>query len=769
MARRLVCSFAACAGIATAVHAGSTLADAQEATADTTAAKNADQSASSFGLEEVMVTARRREENLQTVPISITALSEHVLREKNIQTFVDLQQSVPSMTATSPYRDGFQVAIRGHGGYSPGSGPAVITYFNEVPLPPGRGDGTAGGGPGTFYDLENVQVLKGPQGTLFGRNTTGGAILFQSKRPTNEFGGYVEAAGGSYDDRAFQAVLNAPLISDKLLVRFAMNRHTRDGFTRVLATPRHPAGTYIDDMDVLAGRATITFKPTDRVQSDLIYDDIDSDANSPSNILGYVDPSGLAAQLYPDILQTLQEQLRLGVRTQVPIGSDQRSHKRTTSVTDILRIELSDDLTLRNILSYGKQELTQIIDADGSRFPVFALVGFPGPYRAEYYSEELQLQGKSLGGNLSWTAGGFFLDSPRQADYRVQAYETLGSRSLTVGRESEKSRAAYAQGTYDLGSWVDGMKLTAGLRYTQDHRFSQSRSLNVAGACVAPPPTADATCTTVRSGDFSAPTWNLTVDYQLAPHAFTYLTTRRGYRTGGFNTGALLRENQSFDPEYVTDEELGIKSEWTIGGVPARTNLALYHQDYTSVQLSKGVVLEGNRLQSVVANAGDARLWGAEFEGWIQPTEHLELGAQFAWLDFEYTDFAPGVDIAATNAAASDNRPPYKAGLNGRYHLPLDPRWGDLAIAASWSWQDDSGDASLPLDVIEAYDLLTLSLNWNRIGGSRTDASFVMTNATDNVYAVGGYALKALGYSTVTYGEPRMFAMSLRYRFGDAD
>lgn len=179
-------------------------------------------------LEELVVTARRREENLQDVPISVTALSQEDLRENGVHTFNDLQHLVPSMTlATGASRNEQWVSIRGISGLST-DGQAVVTYLNEVPLGPSANGGTGGSGPGLFFDLDTVQVLKGPQGTLFGRNAVGGAILYQSKRPTENFEGYLEGTYGNYNNRELQGALNVP-ISEQLLVRVAVNSLNREG------------------------------------------------------------------------------------------------------------------------------------------------------------------------------------------------------------------------------------------------------------------------------------------------------------------------------------------------------------------------------------------------------------------------------------------------------------------------------------------------------------------------------------------------------------
>src|SRR4030095_13191145 len=179
-------------------------------------------------LEEVITTARRKEENLQDVPIAITALSQDEISALNIVSVSDLQHFVPSMTLMDYGRDEAFVSVRGISGLAP-DGQGVLSYLNEVPLPSGQTGGVGGGGPGLFYDLQSLQVLKGPQGTLCGRNTLGGAIVIQTKRPTGAFGGHIETTRGNYNDSEINFALNVPLIGDALQVRLAGNAADRDG------------------------------------------------------------------------------------------------------------------------------------------------------------------------------------------------------------------------------------------------------------------------------------------------------------------------------------------------------------------------------------------------------------------------------------------------------------------------------------------------------------------------------------------------------------
>ena len=711
----------------------------------------------SFKLEEIIVTARRREENLQNVPVAVTAMTQEALQQNNIQSVEDLRYFVPSLTlSNSGDRESPLVSIRGQGGNAPGSGPAVVSYLNEVPIPTDT-TGAALGGPGLYYDLENIQVLKGPQGTLFGRSTTGGAILIQTKRPARDFGGHLQLGYGNYSNKELDAALNVPIIQDKLLVRVAVYGQRRDGFTTVQSDPTHTNGLDLDDVNVHSERLSVRFKPTDNFQNDLIYTNLRTNTNGTSAILSSVntDPNLLAPgfgilDLYPDLATIFAQQQRLGIRTQVPSDVNSRHRREYWGITDIAEFVISDDLTLKNILGYSKSKLTHTFDADGTNLPLFGFYDQPGALINKQYSEEIQLQGKSFDRKLSWVTGALYLRNPLPSFSQVDE-QFFGFPFSVFVRNGEKSKGAYAQGTYDLSSWVQGLKFTAGYRYSSDRRSLQD---DPAGS--------------VQNADFHASTWNLDVDYQVTPGTLLYVAARRGYRSGGFNSG-FPGVFHTFRPEFVRDQEVGVKSDWKLAGMNGRTNVAVFHQDYKDIQTYLDVGTT-DLPTLVISNAAGARIWGAEFEGILNPTRNLDLGLQFSWLDFKYTEFEPGTlapDVLAASATA--DRPKYKYGVNARYHLPLSAQVGDASVSANWSWQDKQqyGSVTDPVGLMKAYGLLTLGANWNGIGGSPIDVSFFMTNALDKKYVASAYTIYTLtGTSALIYGEPRMYGVRLQYRFG---
>jgi iron complex outermembrane receptor protein len=256
------------------------------------------------------------------------------------------------------------------------------------------------------------------------------------------------------------------------------------------------------------------------------------------------------------------------------------------------------------------------------------------------------------------------------------------------------------------------------------------------------------------------------LDYTVVPDTLLYVTSRRGYRQGGDSqantpTGIV---NFPFQPEYVTDYELGVKSDWKVADVPIRTNAAVYYQNYDNIQVAQLIPWPGYPAGlNITSNAAAARLWGAEFEALAQLTKDLQVGVSYDHLGFKYTSFGVGVKAVDQIAGETANRVPKKYGVNARYHLPLASDIGDLSVHANWSWQAAFGDF-LGTSTIPSYALLNLSANWNGIVGSPVDVSLFASNALDKVYQTGGIGF--IGFFERTYGPPRMYGIRVNYRFG---
>src|ERR1700722_8940311 len=334
-------------------------------TQPTPALAQADQpsAANSGNLEEIVVTARRKEEKLQTVPVAVTAFTPAALAENHIESASDLQHFVPGLLSSQETRDEQVFYLRGQGpNGGQGGAPGVVTYFAEVPF--------YASGPGIYFDLDNLQVLRGPQGTLFGRNTTGGAVLFEPKRPTDKFEGYFQESLGDYNLHEEQGALNVPIVADKLLVRGAFDIDQRDGFPRDVTT-----GKDLDNRDYWSFRLGVTWRPTDNFENYLVYDSLYSHTNGTGIELQAINPN--PGTTFTEVFgplagpAALAEQAAIGPRAVqttpgVPGGLDKTY---SFGITDIAKYDLSEDVTLKNI--FGYRELKNLVryDAAGTAVP----------------------------------------------------------------------------------------------------------------------------------------------------------------------------------------------------------------------------------------------------------------------------------------------------------------------------------------------------------------------------------------------------------------
>jgi iron complex outermembrane receptor protein len=769
-------------------------------------AQGADSPAIASGPEEIVVTARRREEKLQNVPIAITAFTQQDLTEKRITQLQELAYQTPSLAvslnASDPFAPfGANMRLRGL--------PGAVAYFSQVPT---GVTGSAGGSgaivaPGNYYDLDHIEVDKGPQGTLFGTNAIGGAILFEPKRPTNDFEGYGMVTAGNFADHEFQGAINIPIVADKVLLRVAGNVQKRDGYTKVLNT-----GAYLDDRDQSAWRVGLTLRPTDDVENYLVYDGYWQHQNGSSAILDAIDPNivlgaipigsgkslpltlakgpaladllnpatqiatfiaGLKAgsfSFYPNLPAILAEQQALGVRTQVGTDMPLLSKAYIWGITDVLHWDVQDDLVVKNIAAVRVNKILSTADLDGTPLPILGVGDPMNPQgwssSMAQFTEEPQLQGKSFGGRLQWTVGGF-LEFTHPAGHSLGVSPALGSVQYSSTYNSSRSQAAYAQGTYDLSDFVENLKFTAGYRYNWDFVSNQQQGYNAAGKCTSllKP---DQNCVTAADAHFEAPGWTLGLDYQITPQTLLYVRSGHAYLAGRTELGTADPRYVNVKPQKVTDVEVGVKTDWELLGARGRVNADVFHTDFNSIAVGETISFVNGAGQivagSVTANAASAYVDGFEAEGTIIPVDNVELSPHFSFVHSKYDQYP--VALGATPPAVL-YFPRIQYGFTATYHLPIDEAFGKVAVSATYSWYGHQYVQGTVDNILESYDKLDLRLDWHDVMNQPFDLAFFMTNATDNIYATGAYTLLgSIGIDTRSYGEPRMWGFQVTYRFG---
>lgn len=739
-------------------------------------------------LEIIVVTARRTNENLQDVPISVTVYSAEALEQRHIVSRNDLADNTPSLIAISggyPKEFAF-FALRGQGPAF-GATPGVVNYFAEVPNVI-----TVDGRTGTYFDLANVQVLAGPQGTLFGKNTTGGNILFEPQRPTQRAEGYVKTEYGNYDHMRVEGALNVPIVGDSVLFRVAGEIGRRDGYTKDVGPAF--AGKDYDNLRYESVRASLLLRPTDSIENYTVARYYHSDNNGPGTVIDGFNPNagqgGLrVVDFFPGMATAPGAQDARGVRD-VAYNIDQFSKTDYWQVINHTTLGLGASLQLKNIVSYSEFCQAYAYDYDGTIDPlagqstpgrVYAATGSSKVQRCtqdqNVFSEELQLQGQMLDGGLQFTLGGYTDEaSVDDGKHEIAEFDyfplttLLGQRLVAYVDQRPRSKALFTQVIYDLGhasSSLDGLSLTAGYRYTWDKTRTDT-------FVVAPPVVSG-------GGEFDYGSYTFTLDYAATPALHLYGTVRSAYKAGGINGPVPeASEFRSFPPEKLSDFEVGLKSQFSVAGVAGRANLAAYRGNYDNIQrttqdvvdLTPGDGVENGVLLNVTRSAAKGKVQGIEFTGTLLPVDNLTLDASYSFIDAKYTKFASTSSEAILTGAPFPFTPKQKYTVAARYEIPLGVDIGTLGISANYAYQGEFSTARTNFDTVRnlpGYGLLNMRAELSEIGGRPLDLAVFVANVADKEYRIGLFDAytQPFGFITYTYGEPRMYGLQLSYRFGE--
>jgi len=788
-------------------------------------------------LEEVVVTARRREESLQDVPIAITALSGNFLREQNITELTDLGTHVPSLRF-SEGGGSTNIPLITLRGQRPSEvlltlDPAVPIYFAEVVLTPTQGTNLA------MYDLANVQVLKGPQGTLFGRNSTGGALLLTPQTPGTEFGGHVEVQLGDYDLYQFEGAVDAPVNQD-LQFRLAGRSRDRNGYQSNVAQNSLRGNDEYWDEDSYGFRLTTAYAPTDRFSNinTITYDKNDMKSRvaipmafNSSTDLGVLTDfvhNGAAAAFGGPATPVVDEALarqRQRDWTDVEVDAKGTETIKNWIVSNITAFELSDILTVRNILGYRNLDSKDNADADGTAVPIFGAITSltsasthnPPRYSttSSQYSEELQLLGDSLGGSLEWIVGAYWMqmEGSNTVPAQIQganpdwpkggigippldaiALNGYFQRSPNANVKNE-AWAIYGEATY---AFNDEWSVTGGARQTWDDRsmdvmnFSFDADTLEYGCSMRDENGVrlpDDNC--LRSVDerFDKLTGRGSVNFTPTQEMLFYASIASGYRSGGFNMRAAANaELEPFDPETVVTYELGNKADWDLfDWATVRTNAAIYYQDFDDIQKTvAGTNPDTGAFETYTINAARAEIQGLEFDVTIAPTENLTLNLAYAYVDPSYKKWPRLVDGETVDFSDAPFVYIPKNSFTSvvSYVLPFDSSIGEITLYGSVYWQDsmksndgafnwpnlgwseENLEEALATVDIDDYTVANFRIDWRDVLGSDFEVAVFINNAFDEDYVTGGLSVPdSLGWVGATYGPPRTYGASLRYNF----
>lgn len=738
-------------------------------------------------LEEIIVTSQRRAEDLQSVPVAVTAFTPAELDRLGVTDPQQMADYVPNVSigdGTGRANVGAQFSIRGinEARISPVLDPAVGIYIDDVYY----------GRPITNFlrllDVQSVEVLRGPQGTLFGKNSTGGAIRYETVKPDVDAGttGYLKLGLGEYDRVDIRGAVNLSL-SDTVAARFAMARMERDGYLDRLSD-----GIALGADNTEFYTAKLRFEPSADLVIDLGLDYTEATTNGgASKLIDYFDynggymgtgdttagfhtpgvsniaayniifPVGTPEHYAPVITDSLYTLAGTG-----PVGS---TKSESTGVTLNINYDLSDSLSLRSITGYRTVETYENRESDES---AAAQSYFDGVTIDDisFWSQEFQLNGTALDGMMTYVAGAYYsVEEPQQYEMAIKDYrpaEALGvQESLRQAYQETTSTGVFFQADWAI---ADNLTLTTGVRYTEDEKkftvfdnivwdedlyqrilaiHGLTGNMNPSGPPVSLASrtdratylncTRDNPCagTPVSGGDtFTSTTPRVALEWQATPDAMFYVASSQGFKAGGTND-AVADINTPFQPEEVTNNEVGARLTLLDGRL--RTNLTYFNMDYTDKQLT--VTTSPICVRRCTTNVGSANISGVELEAIALLTDSLRLNVGYGSLDAEWDDIAnatAGVEEDSPFSRAPDTS--LTLGLRHTLQLDSGASWVSSVNYAYKSEQQSSGQDSTTLTIPE-YELYTARLAYVSPDGN-WEASLFCTNCLDEEYITGGAA-----------------------------
>jgi iron complex outermembrane receptor protein len=717
---------------------------------------------------DIVVTARRTEETLQTVPASISAFNERALDRIQATDPTGLQGAVPNLNIVQGRgsSNAMNVYIRGIG--QPDAlqtfDPAVGVYVDDVYLSRIRGTQV------DLLDLERVEVLRGPQGTLYGKNTIGGALKFVSRKPGRDFRASGSIAVGSYDQFELKGSASGP-VSDTVAAGFAVMRAKRDGYVEDAADDRE-----YNDKDTIAGRAAIAFTPSSTVRIDLTadysHDDASLNVGQPLNSLTYLVGGAILPPII--VLPTNPDPDDYDYKGRTTPGLPNSTKLTHYGFAGTATIDLSDQLSFKSITAYRNLKTDDFVDIDATEKEVGDV--FVGVDQKQL-SQEFQLL--LTAGRLTGVAGVYYLKEDIVSHQEAYADDLIGpllgnpTFLRTIDDDlSTWSYAAFANGSFEI---VDGLRLSAGIRFTKEKKnyfrttstFSSSPLLTSLTPFVFNP---DKT------------TWNDTspmasIDWQPMKDLMIYARVAKGFKSGGFNGRANSpTETTQYEPETVWSYEGGFKA--TIAN-QLRLAGAVFRNDYKDFQARvSGTTFDDNGLPVAVLsvlNAGELRIRGAELEASWTPVGGLLLDTQLGYLDADYREFAdarfPGGSRAFQTPAFA---PKWTLRFGAQYAFDLGGA-GSITIGGQSRYKSRTAlavDNTIIGTTTEIEGLFAESywLHDARIVWEDTAKHFAIglygNNLTKERYKTDGQEFSTIGsIRTVYYGAPRTFTLRLTARY----
>ncbi|WP_380871627.1 TonB-dependent receptor [Sphingomonas sp. DBB INV C78] len=762
----------------------------------------------SGGIEDIVVTARKRAELLQSVPVAISAFNAESLEEKRIVSVPDLAKNTSGLTLqSSTTTQQFSVTIRGQNTLDTtlNLDPAVGMYVDGVYVGPEIGNGTAL----NFDDAASVEVLKGPQGTFYGRNTSGGAIKLDHVVPEYEIDGWATAELGNYDYRKIAAAVTVPLVNEIATVRLYGRYSDRSGYGY-----NPTQGVDVNDSENYAFAGTLRLDPAPGLRI-VVRGSYDHDSSGGPSIrpvalaggtnlmtLAIALENGLPLQPDGSLSDATAAQARELYFANAPKGFYDMTSRFPTrnrleiwGLSGIIDYDVSDYIQIRSITGYRDIDTYRGVDFSGSS--IVTNVATEQPLKYQQFTQELLLNGRSVDDKLKYTIGAFYLNADGRDIARVATVPILGEAfgaaspiptglSIQDGEVDNRSYAAYAQLTYEI---LPRLNLTGGIRYTKEHKDLTTHNQFQAGTYnreigfvdVLPPVLNETVfcseqtqgvgdaCSSFQPFSFSKTTYTASVDYAIDDNILVYAKYSRGFRSGGGQLRLGGAGAPPFGPETVDDYEIGLKADLFDRHV--RLNLALYNDDYQGLQKTFVQVVNG-QVGAVVQNAGKARVRGIEFDAIVKPINELTFSWTGAYTDAEYVDFKSPVTGADLSAQKFQGVAEFVWTLSGQFNVPTP--FGSLeGNLAYWHTSNvpldpdggPTGFGDAPWNIQKPYGLLSARLAANILDERLTIALWGKNLLDKKYFTFSTDLTSSLGQAISWGGAPQTFGVEVSYRF----
>ncbi len=782
MARRLLCSASVTTLLAFA--AAPALAQDQAKAQQAAPAGTQNDASGPDTSQDIVVTAQFRSERLQDTPLAISAVNGSLAAARSQVSIADIAKTAPSVNIEPSANGGgpsSTIFIRGIGQSDsiPAVEPGVGVYIDDVYY------GILTGSNFDLLDIDRVEILRGPQGTLSGKNSEGGSIKLYNRQPTNDPGGYAEFTYGSFNRSQARGAVNIPIVDDKILLRVGgVYRHVRGFLDRLdygcvnPGTVPQVSGSSRNDgcrigreggQDLAAIRATLRLNLSERLHDTISFDRISDHQESTPSKLIYSLPLWTGGL---DFTTPAKSYSNYSTFTGQPFTANQytqpaRNDVDQWGISNVLDWELSDNLSIKSITAYRKSNTVANQDGDASPYNVF-LQNFE--FNNKQFTQELRLSG-SLSSVLDWTVGGFYYHSDLLNKGYIDIAGGLapgggGVNLAFITRDPIKSESTsgFAHGVVHI---TDKLNVTGGLRYTDESKDYTFVRLSPTGG------TADFRVAGLNgtSSRYSGSRWDyrVAVDYRWSPSLMTYAQVATGFKGGGINPRPYFpTQAVPFKPEKVISYEAGTKAD--LFDRKVRLSADAFYTDFSDIQLT---VTQCDSLSpfpgapcTQTTNAGNAKLWGAEIEGDIRPVGGLSINFAASLIDFKYKSVNPltGIPLDADNPFLS------KTKLSGgiQYEIPL--FGGTVTPRLDVDYRSGFATEALPtltdIGRVSPRTLLNARLTY-RSEDRSWELSGGVTNLTDKFYYASRFDRSGPPFFTALgiVGRPREWSVSVKRNF----